>query len=101
MYTNQQELLHSQTNVEPQNNLNSSKYELAEREQIEGTPYWVCGNKDEGYILTFSKWQMTSRIKTIKEVKEFLEDNMINIILQTILCIVDTKDEVKQLVKKI
>lgn len=60
--------------------------QLVEREQLEGTPFWIIGNNEEGYFLAFGKFKMTERYKTKDEVIEYLNSNEYNIIAQMILC---------------
>lgn len=62
-----------------------------EREHIGGTPYWVVGNSDRGYFITFGKWQMTEPEKTLEEALEYYERNEMNIILTTVIILIDDK----------
>lgn len=99
MSTSQQEQLNTQKNVEEQHNSSSSNH-LWEREQIHGSPYWINGNIEQGYMITFGKWQLTDKVPSKLDAILYLENNKYDIILKTILCVIDmklgrTKDEDK------
>lgn len=81
----QNEILQAQNNQ----NDNSENTLLIEREQIDGSPFWAIGNKEEGYMLTFGKWQLTEKLPGTLDVIQYLEANKYDIILKMILCIID------------
>lgn len=94
MSTKQREQLNIQGNVESPDNSNSST-EITFRENLPGTPYWVVGNKEKGYILTFMKWQLTDKMKTPLDIELYLEANKYDIILKTIICIIEVNNTEK------
>lgn len=93
MSTSKKEQLHTQTNAGTQESHkeNSSSEKLVEREQIGGTPYWVVGNKDQGYMVTFGKWQMTEREETMEKALEYYEKNEVNVVLTTAIILIDER----------
>lgn len=74
--------------VEGKNNSNSGN-ELIERQAVLGTPYYITGNEEKGYRLVFSRWAMTDPMKTVEDVNEYLENNFINLVLTTVMLIID------------
>lgn len=98
MSTNQREQLHTQNNVEPQDNKNSGK--LLHREQIENTPIWVIGSEERGYFLAIGHNQVTGRKKTIEEAKADLEIKKWDIILVAIGIITEKLLQEKEWLKK-
>lgn len=94
MSTKQREQLNTQNNVNGDFNLDSGE-QLIEREMVKGSPYWIIGDKENGYFLTFGKWQLTERQKTKLDVVLYLEDNKWDIILKTILCVIDPDSKLK------
>lgn len=84
--------------ADSQNNLQSS--ELLEREQIERTPFWIIGNKEEGYFLTMGKYRLTDTGCSKEDIYEMLHANdKWDLILKMILCVIGDK-EVNELAKK-
>lgn len=73
MSTTQRELLASQTNAENPDNSTSSEH-LIEKEQIPKTPFWVVGNKEKGYFLTYGKWKITDNFQSMEEAKTALHE---------------------------
>lgn len=63
--------------------------EEIEREEIKGSPYWIIGNDDEGYFLGFGKWRLTELMKTKEDVLEHLRTNKYNVILQTVMAVIE------------
>lgn len=78
----QQELLHSQSNVE--NNHNSeSGTELIHREEIPNTPFWIVGNEELGYFLAMGRHKlMHENVQTTKEVMQYYTNNQWQITMQ-------------------
>lgn len=76
-------------------NSNSSNEEITnklfDKEQIEGSPFWAIGNKQNGYYLTMRNIRLSEKLNSIKEVKEYLQNNSYNCIIAGILCILDIK----------
>lgn len=69
----------------------NSKYnseELITRVQVEGSPYWIIGNGGEGYRLHFGKYVLTEYYESVNDVNKHLCENTLNVVLQTILCVV-------------
>lgn len=96
----QKELLNTQTNAPNTPKEPSSEIEqLIEREQISGSPFWIIGDQEKGYFLTFGKWQLTEPYQTKLDVLNSLKENEYDIILKMILCIIDPKNEINSLNK--
>lgn len=95
MQQSQREILHSQANVADGDKQVSGK--LIIRQQITGSPYWVIGDEDNGFFLTFGKWQLTEKLPTIHAVLDELEKNKYDIILKMVLCVTDPKNEINRL----
>lgn len=84
--------MNSQLNAGKANNSNSSeKTELIEREMVEGSPYWIIGDKKEGYMLTFGKYQISEKLPSKLDVVLYLDKNKYDIILKTILAVGEIK----------
>lgn len=94
----QADLLHSQLNANTTDKPNSTE-QLIEREQISGSPFWIIGDQEKGYFLTFGKWQLTERYETKLDVLNSLHDNEYDIILKMVLCIIDPNNEINSLNK--
>lgn len=62
------------------------------REKIEGTPFYVVGNEEKGYMGTFNRYQVTTPFKTPEEVVDHIEKEKFNIILTMVLCVLDRKE---------
>lgn len=60
-------------------------YPLIEREQIENTPFWIVGNDEIGYKLTWGKFTFNDEpLKTKEECAEWFKVNQWTIILHMI-----------------
>lgn len=64
---------------------------LFDKEQIEGSPFWAIGNRESGYYLTMRNIRLSTKLESIKEVKQYLDENSYNCIITAILCILDIK----------
>lgn len=91
-----QEQLHGQTNAGNPNKEDFSETieKLIEREKIEGTPFYIIGNKEEGYFLSFGKHRITELMKTPDDVIQHVEDNHWDITLKVILAVVGEKEQI-------
>jgi len=59
-----------------------------EREQIEKTPFWVIGNKEQGYNLIMGKWKLnTEPFQAKSQLKAWMNTDHWNIILSMIICV--------------
>lgn len=95
MKSEQRDLLKSQTSVEERLFKGSSHFEgeggevaqepgepgdekgeLMEREQLHGTPFWVLGNKVDGYFLAFGKYRIGGVFNDKQGVLDFLNEEM-------------------------
>lgn len=63
----------TQMNVEETPNSTSSK--LFDRIEIENTPFWAIGNKEEGYYLVMNKYRLSEALNTPLDVEIYLEQN--------------------------
>ena len=91
MKSEQSELLSTQTNVEESQNREVSS-ELLEREAVNGTPFWIVGNQDEGYFLAFNKYKLTHK-KSKKAVLDELNFEMWNIVSKLVILLMEIKAE--------
>lgn len=88
--------LQSQMNAESRANLDSSEEgELIEKNEIEGSPYWVIGNKEQGYYITFGKWRLSEAHKTAEEALEWLDNNIRMVLVQTMVVLLEIHEEEK------
>lgn len=73
--------------------------QLIEREQIPNTPFWIIGNKTDGYYLVMGKYRLTEVKNTKEEVKTHLLENIWHVILSMIIAVNDanTKQNVDKL----
>lgn len=81
----QQELLATQNNIDEKNtnNNNSSNYT---RQQLDGTPFWIIGNNEEGYKLTMGKYKISNTMATPEEVETWLLIHQWDVVLSVALC---------------
>ena len=54
--------------------------ELMERDVIGGTPFWIIGNKWDGYFLAFGKYRLGDVKETKEQVMDYLNTDMWTII---------------------
>lgn len=67
----QKEQQNTHTNVDTDN---SKNYPLLTRDQIPNTPFWIVGNEEKGYKLTWGKYTFTTEPhKTINEAVNWYE----------------------------
>lgn len=78
----QKELLNGQNSVEETQNNSNSTETLIERIKVEGTPFWIIGEKGRGYFLIMGNTKITETRVTIAEVKEDMIKEMYNIIFR-------------------
>lgn len=74
---------------------------LAEREEIEGTPFTVIGNEIVGYFLALGKYRITEHQKTKNDAIRLLEtrkwDIIINLMTATARIVLDEAvDEIRK-----
>lgn len=70
----QRDLLQSQTQSEETNTNKEQSGKLMERIQVPGELFMIIGSEDSGYMVTFGKYQITKRYKSIQECKDKIED---------------------------
>lgn len=88
------EQLATQLNAEDNHNSNSNS-ELVDREQLDGTPFWIIGNEDDGYKLIMGKYQLTGTYRSKDEIIEQLENDMWKMILNMILIVMTDAEGIK------
>lgn len=91
MNTKHAELLNLQQSVDENPNRENSS-ELIHREAVQGSPFYIIGNKEMGYFLTFGKYRLTEPQETIVKVREILYNDMWNIVTNLCLCIIGDVD---------
>lgn len=89
-------LLDTLTNVDKDQNKEQSTIKY-QNEPIEGTPFWIVGNNEEGFIITLGKYRV-SKVKydTVDDCYEALETDMWNIAFNMIVSIIEMDQERKQ-----
>lgn len=70
----------SLTNAEENQNKVNSGEELIERHPIEGTPFMVVGNKDNGYFIAMGRFRISETAGTLQKAAEMLITNQWEII---------------------
>lgn len=89
------------TNAE-ENQDKQTSGELMERQQIEGTPFWIMGNKTDGYYMVMGHYRITNVMNTMEEVTEYLNTNKWDVILSMIISVNHTdKELMKDAVEKL
>lgn len=84
MSSKQGDILNTQNNAGgDQNREPSSK--LIHREKIEGTPFEIIGDDENGWFLSVGKFKLTENKATEVEARMALHDEMWNIILNLIV----------------
>lgn len=98
MSTDQRELLHTQTNAGETHNLSSSlNEELIEREQTEGSPFWIIKENNQ-YLIVFGKYRLNKDpINNRKGVDQYLKKNLWNIVTTIALIIANDKLDEKSI----
>lgn len=100
MYTNQQELPHSellntQLNAEEnQSNSPSNSTRIIEREPIEGTPFYIGGNEETGYAVSTGNFRLSTIVPTKQEALELLTTDNWNIIANLVATMIAIHEEV-------
>lgn len=52
-------LLKLQTSTDEPTTSNQKSSQLIEREHVKGTAFWIIGNKEQGYFITFGQYRLT------------------------------------------
>lgn len=63
---------------------NKENYPLIERITVENTPFNIVGNKEVGYKLTWGRFNLTDKMKTEEEVRNWQLDNRWDITMKLI-----------------
>lgn len=102
------ELLQEQTTADQTDNSNlknGSDNKNWTRLQIDGTPFWVIGNDQEGYNIIMGKWKLTNEPincyqfndgPIIEQALTWLDENKWNTILSMIICVTTDIEKQKQ-----
>lgn len=88
MYTEQQDILKSQTNAEEAGKQNSSN-KLIDREPLEGTPFTIIKD-EEGWMLVMGKYALTTKKETREELTTYIQEEMWNTIVKITVIIIET-----------
>lgn len=75
----QEALLKEQTSANENHNSNSTSEPLLTREEVDGTPFHIAGNEEQGYAVTFGKYRLSELRKTQEEALSELIDQHWNI----------------------
>lgn len=75
-----------------------SKHELLGRRRMENTPFDIVGESKKGYFGALGKYRITEGMPTEKDVEEYINKNMYNIVLLTmqILIPAEVKHQLKE-----
>lgn len=74
--------MNTQSSTETENNKN---YPLIEREKIENTPFWIVGNKEMGYKITWGKYTFNDEpLEYIDEAKTWYDEHHWEIIMHIV-----------------
>lgn len=92
------ELLNTQLNAENEpNNSNSNSEELQTRKQLEGTPFWIVGSKDQGFQIIMGKYSLLNKPAVTEEAAEWeLDKDHWNIISKMMIITYNTLEEFKK-----
>lgn len=93
-----QELLNTQLNAGDNHKQDSGK--LIERIPIEKTPFWIVGNKEDGYRLIMGKYAITNKFPSIIDAEEYLNENQWEIILTMVIVVTKKMQEEENNIKK-
>lgn len=78
----QREKLHTLRNTDTEI---KESYPLLTREPIEGTPFWITGNEEIGYKITWGKYNFNNEpLKSQEEAMQWLADHTWDIVLNLI-----------------
>lgn len=92
--TEQRDILQSTMNVEGVHNENSSTSEqLIERMKVDGSPFTVIGEVNEGYFLAFGRYRLTERFKTKELVITHLMMEQYNIMMKMVAIMIQIDKE--------
>lgn len=69
--------------------------QLIEREPIDGTPFYCVGNLETGFFIALGKYRLTEPKPSVYECMKQLQDNQWHIIMNLIITIQSTIEEVK------
>lgn len=76
-------------NADEANKENSSNENLIEREQLEGTPFWLI-RQEEKWAIVMGKYKMNDKeLRSREEAIKYMEDNKYNISLRMTMIIVN------------
>lgn len=94
--TTQKELLQSQTNAEEAavDSSKSSK-ELITRQPSKANPmFLIIGTDEQGYMVTFGKWQITKRYKSIVQCEEKIFEKDYELLFALMGVAIETNKEI-------
>lgn len=84
------------TNVDESVDNNPSGEQLLEREQITNSPFWIIGNKVDGYYLVLGHYRLTDVYNTKQEVIEYVNNRPWDIILGMIISVNHTDKQLQE-----
>lgn len=86
----------SSMNVAEINKEAYGKGNFLQKVQIEKTPFWIIGERDEGYYLVIGNNRLTDPLKSVQEVREYLEENKWMVMLQMIMVVMGDEQKIKE-----
>lgn len=81
----QHELLATQNNIEKKNTSNNDSSNYT-RQQLNGTPFWIIGNEEEGYKLTMGKYKISNTMATPEDIETWMITHQWDVVLSIALC---------------
>lgn len=84
------------TNAEESVDNNHSGEQLLEREQIPNSPFWIIGNRIDGYYLVLGHYRLTDVYNTKQEVVDFVNNRPWDIILGMIISVNHTDKQLQE-----
>lgn len=90
MSTDQRDTLHSLMSANGEHIDKPASSRLVEREPVENTPFWVVGNEESGFFLTYNKYKITDNYETKEEALNRLITEPFKINAIVAYCIAET-----------
>lgn len=93
------EQLHSLNSTEEKNipSSNSPEYDKTIYQQIPGTPFMLVGNKDNGYMAVYGNYKLTDRMKSMKELIEYVDNQPWQLIMNVIGMMIEITEKINKM----
>lgn len=92
--------LHTNTDAEEKNTINKGYSEEQPKfkhtwENIKGTPFFMIGDQEKGYMAVMGKSQITQRFTTTEELEEYVYTQPWELLITIMVTIIDAMKEMK------